>query len=388
MQEDFHYYATYCAALLAGYSPEESRSICYCANFPDLCSRTFLSKLKAPVSAATTQLQLEMVDMDTNRNGLQEITRIWASFHFLPRDLFADVKKGGRRYKDKYRLICGPNGALVKETVELAKGKGLQAAGLAMHILADTWAHRYFAGTPSLVINNTNFQFWELTKEGDTFREEPLVFRHSASAPDDLEKRLYTSSLFQISENAIMNLGHGRVGHLPDYSFFRYKYLPAWKDYEAVIKDNPKDYMKAFCQMIYALKYLRGENGAFETDQYDETAVQPYREEIKTILEKRQLIACEDWKAFGRKLSGEELEDFALERYSDEYRNAPEGEKDKTFLGQFILAALAQKSMVTNKIYSSGNKLAGISVDYSKKGFRGNADFRKLIDRKTGGDGT
>ena len=59
MQKDFHYYATYCAAFIAGYSHEESLDIAYSAQFVDLCSRTLLSKLKAPLSAATTQLQLE-----------------------------------------------------------------------------------------------------------------------------------------------------------------------------------------------------------------------------------------------------------------------------------------------------------------------------------------
>ena len=51
-----------------------------------------------------------------------------------------------------------------------------------------------------------------------------------------------------------------------------------------------------------------------------------------------------------------------------------EDKKDDTFLGRFILAALAQKSMVTNKIYKSGNKLAGYSVDYREKGFKGIRD--------------
>ncbi len=45
MQKDFHYYATYCAACLAGYSHEESLVICYSAQFVDLCSRTLLLSL-------------------------------------------------------------------------------------------------------------------------------------------------------------------------------------------------------------------------------------------------------------------------------------------------------------------------------------------------------
>ena len=54
-------------------------------------------------------------------------------------------------------------------------------------------------------------------------------------------------------------------------------------------------------------------------------------------------------------------------------------ERDDSFLGRYIIAALAQKSMVTNRIFASGNMLAGISVDFSEKGFRGIRDFRKLV---------
>ena len=239
MQEDFHYYGTYCAALLAGYSPSESTEIAYCANLVDYCSRSFLSSIGGPLSAATTQLSMEMADARTDLPGLQDITRIWASFHFLPGDLYAEKAGCGRVYRNKYRLICQPNGALLKETVLHAKGLGLPAAGLAMHVLADTWAHRYFAGTPSLVINNTNAEFYEATEDGAWRR---LRFRNNPGAADDLQNGIYLRSLYRGEENSIMNLGHGRAGHLPDYSFIRYRYLPAWADYREVIKDNPEDF--------------------------------------------------------------------------------------------------------------------------------------------------
>lgn len=381
MQKDFHYYATYCAAYLAGYSHEESLDVCYSAQFVDLCSRTLLSRLKAPLSAATTQLQLELMDARTDPVGLQDITRIWASFHFLPRDLYAERKRCSRRYLSKYRLICGPNGDLLVDTVKLAGGASLQAVGVAMHILADTWAHRCFAGTPSLVINNTNEYFYELIPDGDGLTERPVTFRHNPSAADDIDAGAYTNSIYQVSEHSIMNLGHGRAGHLPDYSFIRYKYLPAWGDYEEIVKDNPSDYEHAFRQMVYAMKYLRGSVGAFEKETYDTESVSPYEDEIRAILRKRQLDACEDWKAFGEKLSGREIADFDLEQYQEEYAQAPDARKNETFLGKFFLAALAQKSMVTNKIYRSGNLRAGFSVDFEKKGFRGIRDFRELVEQ-------
>ncbi|MBQ9060632.1 MAG: hypothetical protein IJ128_05780, partial [Firmicutes bacterium] len=382
---DFHYYATYCAAFLAGYTHEESQQICYSAQLVDLCSRTFLRKIKGPASAATTQLQLELMDARTDPAGLQDITRIWASFHFLPRDLYAKVR-GSKKYRNKYRLICGPNGDLTADTVELAKGRDLPAAGIAMHVVADTWAHQHFAGTPSLVINNTNYHFYEILGRGEKSRDRKIDFRHSVSAPDDLENGKYTNSVFQGNENHIMNLGHGRAGHLPDYSFIRYRYLPAWGNYEEVFKDNPSDYLHAFCQMVAALRYLRGDLPAFAKDSCDIDTVLPYGERIKTILVRRQLSASEDWKAFGEELSGQTIEDFDLEKYQAEYTNAAKEDRDQTYLGRFFLAAMAQKSMVTNRIFASGNRLAGVSVDYWEKGFKGMKDFAGLVDRADGGE--
>ena len=76
MNADFHYYATYCAAILAGYSHEEAQDISYSDRMVDHCTLTLLSKLKAPAAAATTQMQLELMDSRTGKIGLQNITRI------------------------------------------------------------------------------------------------------------------------------------------------------------------------------------------------------------------------------------------------------------------------------------------------------------------------
>ncbi|MBR3279179.1 MAG: hypothetical protein IKG01_09835 [Lachnospiraceae bacterium] len=376
MQADFHYYATYCAAYLAGYSHEEALALCYSAQMVDCCTKTFLKSISATVHAATSQSQAELVDMRSDIPGLQDITRIWASFHFLPKDLYAKTPHATKNYKNKYRLICGPDGSLVKDTVELAKGRSLQAAGIAMHVLADTWAHYNFAGTPSLVINNTDNDFVEVMPDGTT---RDIKFKHSPGAVDDIENAAYNSTVFNMSENNILNLGHGHAGHLPDYSFIRYRYMPAWDNYRECLKDNPSDYRKAFCQMIYAMKYLRGHIDVFETRKYDEEAIVPHEERIMAILTARRPDASEDWKAFGEELSGRDIPDFDVSAYAEEYKNSSPEDRDDTFLGRFIIAALSQKSMVTNKIYTSGNLLAGFSVEYSKHGFRGIRDYMKLV---------
>ena len=383
MQLDFHYYATYCAALIAGYDHDESLRIAYCAQFTDCCTEMLLNKIKGPKAAATTQSQSELANSGSDVFTLQNITRIWASFHFLPADLKADRERCSRRFLAKYRMICGPNGPLLADTVELAKGKSLEAAGLAMHVLADTWAHRYFAGTPSLAINNTNYYFYEIIPEGEGFTEKKVDFNHNPSSKDIVENGYYTNSVYQGTENSVMNLGHGRAGHLPDYSFARYRYMPSWGEYREIVKDNPSDYLHAFTQMIYALRYLRGDHESFETGRYDVIQAAPWINEITDIICRRQLDASADWKALGEKISGCEIEDFDREKYQQEYIDADKNSKDDTVLGRFILAALAQKSMVTNRIYNSGNKLAGESVDFSTGRFKGIRDFRRL----TGGAG-
>ena len=378
MNSDFHYYATFCAAFLAGYTAEECRNIAWCAQFTDCCSTTFLTRVRGPKEAATTQLQLELANARTDLIGLQKITRIWASFHFLPGDLTAEVS-GGKFYRDKFRLICNVNSPLLKETVNLAKENGTEAAGLAMHVLADTWAHRFFAGTPSLVINNTNYHFYELITENGGLRERKVTFRHNPSAPDDLDRGIYNNTVMRLGESAIMNLGHGRAGHLPDYSFMRYRYMPAWGNYTVVTKNNPSDYMRAFRQMVYALRCIRGAEGEFCLCRYDTGAVDPWASEIKSILTKRRPDASEDWKALGLRLSGFELPEFNISEYEQEYISAQGDGKDDTVLGRFFMAALRQKSMVTNKIFMSGNPLAGISVDYALGGFKGVGDYRRLL---------
>lgn len=366
MNSDFHYYATYCAAAIAGYTHEEALDICYCAQLVDHCTRTLLKKLHAPVSAATTQMQSELIDARTDIIGLQNITRIWASFHFLPRDLYAEPGRGSRRYKRKYRLICGPNGDLLVKTVKLAKDNTLQAVGIAMHVLADTWAHTYFAGTPSLVINNTDRDFYELIPDGEYYKRRHIVFGHNPAAKEDPETGAYTASVYQSSENSIMNLGHGRAGHLPDYSFIRYLYMPAWSNYEEILKDNPHDYLHAFAQMVYAMQYLRGEIPDFEPDTYAWEAIEPYRSTIENLLAVRRTDDSEDWKALGESITGETIRPFNLEEYQEEYINDHDGYKYDTFLGEFFKAATAQKTMVTEEIAKSGSRLAGSARDVKK----------------------
>ena len=340
MNKDFHYYATCSAAYFAGYSYEETIRIAHADYFVDLCTDAFISSVDGPQSATTTQHPSELAAADTHPVGLQNITRIWASFHFLPYDLYAERHIRSKRYMHKYRLICGPNGELVKKTVELAKGKSLEAIGLAMHVLADTWAHRYFAGSPSLVINNTTNHFYE---EADK-KQYPVIFKHGLGLDDDPDKHIYYNSIYRGSENSVMNLGHGRAGHLPDYSFIKYTYLPAWYDYEEMTKDNPSDFMNAYAQVIYALKYLRGDIDSFETEKYAFSEIDAHREKIDEIIRKRQLDSSEDWKAFAESLFNKEIPEPEFDSFREEYINSRPSQKPTVFWADSFLLRLRKKA--------------------------------------------
>ena len=131
--------------------------------------------------------------------------------------------------------------------------------------------------------------------------------------------------------------------------------------------------------MIQALKYLHGDLETFSRGEYAYDVIADLEPDIDEILKKRQPDAGEDWLSLGKQISNCEIDPFDTDTYIEEYTKANEKEKDDTFLGRFIVAALAQKSMVTGQIYHSGNKLAGRIVDYQKDGFGGMKDYKKLV---------
>ena len=62
----------------------------------------------------------------------------------------------------------------------------------------------------------------------------------------------------------------------------------------------------------------------------------------------------------GQRITGHTIEDFDLVKYQQEYVDAPKEEKENTFLGKFMNAAMEQKGMVAKSIAASGNRLVGL----------------------------
>ena len=131
-----------------------------------------------------------------------------------------------------------------------------------------------------------------------------------------------------------------------------------------------------------SLLEMRGIYKTFDKGCYDRASVHMWEKEIHEILKKRRKDASEDWKKLGEKISGRQIVDFDIQKYQGEYLRSEKKDRGSTYLGKFFLAAMAQKSMVTDKIFKSGNLLAGFSIDYHQSGFRGIRDYLMLVEQE------
>lgn len=364
MNLDFHYYGTYSAARLAGYDVDDAKVIAYYAQFVDECSKDFLIKNNIKDGTPTVQSDEELRALFKSLKPyteyeLEEAAEIWGAFHFLPGNVNDEISPGGMSHSQKliFKRLCMHDSILAVQTVRNARANGtLPAIGMAMHILADTWAHCYFAGIPEKFINDATGEVWEADKNNN--KTEKFMFTWD-TFEDNLPKNHYSCTPPNpLRDKSITYLGHARMGHLPDYGFMKYSYRPAWKNGVELIKDNPADFMKAFCQMIAALQYIKGDKENFNPKELAELEEKD-REGIQRIINTRKADTCDEWKAFIKNgltrngkdgvedLSDKEFvkEDFNKDKCVNEYLSA--GNKNQTNLFKFLDAAKAHKQFVT-----------------------------------------
>lgn len=242
MQIDFHHAVTYVTARLAGFDHADADIIAYSAQYVDDATSSgaviFSNKaLYTRVSSAHQSLDLE------NLNDVENHL-VWLPFHFFPGNggLPAGESPTGTFIN---KLICMPDSPPAREMLEAAfkqqgKANALHRLGITLHVYADTWAHQGFAG----VLHEVN----EVENAIDTGK--PPVF-------GDLPTKL-----FDLIDDAIPPLGHGRANIFPDMPFLKWQYDNGHET-EPVRRDNTE----LFCQAADALcktmqRYLgKGETG-------------------------------------------------------------------------------------------------------------------------------
>jgi hypothetical protein len=172
------------------------------------------------------------------------------------------------RDKKEFCLMCLHNGPLVFKMIDDTKNfiggnnadlDKLILIGIRMHVLADTWAHEFFAGTPNYWINDVS----------------------------NVKASVTHVPLAGSTNYSITYLGHGGAGHLPDYGYLTYKYTAKWRK-ELIEIDNPSRYYDAFAQMVSALSAFLNK----------EPISNKIYSDIKEVIKTESTDQTEAWKKY------------------------------------------------------------------------------------------
>lgn len=391
MNIDLHYYGTFLAARIAGFEKEEAIVIAHSAQYVDESNISMVdSKLKELLGRAPqptvmandeyTKYYLNPIE-DWSDSQLHEIQSAWMNFHFLPGNLeneipyqgvtsydgwFSDWKLDDEQLK-QFKLICNTNSttvqAIINDTSYNKSEPNLHMIGLRMHVLADTWSHKYHIGTPAWYINDAGNSVKEFFN-GEWLDLNFNILK-SSTLPHILDDNPETRDYFALPPMAtyegIVYLGHGRMGHLPDYPYLHYKYSPQWVSNNKgsnseIEKDNPKEYMLGFTQMVYALKCIRN-NTPFEVNKYAELEAN-VKEKIQNVINLRKVDQSDDWNNLIGELYGEKIVPFNKDEWHGKFSASPTAEdKKKTDYYLFNEAALNHRDCIEKFLNSKGFSL-------------------------------
>ncbi|MDR2888247.1 MAG: hypothetical protein LBV33_00175 [Lachnospiraceae bacterium] len=337
MNIDFHYYGTYTAARIAGYDQGEAKVIAYAAQYVDEFDKEMLTDSVAFLPVPTIQSNSEVANYYINplpwtAEQLCDVRRAWMCFHFLPGNFNREIlyegplTDGSWKFEDfeenEFRLMCRPNSeSAVGMINDIEKHKThqyfYQMIGLRMHVLADTWAHESYVGWPAWHINEVKDEVQEMV--GNNWRK--VKFSH-LQLSDNISGNSYLYMLGGSRYDGVAYLGHGRIGHLPDYGFMKYRYKPVWKENlegEAayLVRDNQESFYSAFTQMVHALMCIK--NGeVFTPDTYFDLNSE-YTNDIKAIFETRVSDQSAKWQDFLTVRFREQLEPFDRRVWRKDY---------------------------------------------------------------------
>ncbi|HBF0841521.1 DUF6765 family protein [Clostridioides difficile] len=406
MNLDFHYYGTYLAAKIAGYNDLDANTIAYAAQYVDESTKSMILddvNFTLPTVQTNSELIGYYADFTSwgykwNLDSLNEIKKVWIPFHFLPGNLnnqfeYKGVKESkgltiNWKFKDgdnqKFRLMCLPNSetvsAIINDLIYFHNTEEykLQFIGMRMHVLADTWAHMYFIGKPEWYINDVK----EFIAEESKYIEETKWTK----AEEYRNKSWHSINFIGVpgfgGYEGTSYHGHGRMGHIPDYGYLNYRYIPNWSstdDKVKIEKNNQDDFFKAFCQMVYALKCIKNGND-FSINKYD-NLTENQKTEVKKVIATRKDDQSEAWKKAINALGYNSLENFDKNKWKNEFIKSTN--KEKTDYYYFNLVAKKHVDYVTDFLEEKRLSLEEMSSEYCKFKNFDDTQFAKNRNRVT-----
>jgi len=226
MQIDFHHGVIYLLSRIAGFNAEQSSKIAYASQYVDDATNSGIIKFNNGARYSRISSAHKVFDL-RNFNSLFNL-QVWTPFHFLPGN---GGLKAGENPDGKFinKLVCTPDSYPAKDMVELClndadKPYALHRLGITLHVLADTFSHKGFAGV-SHRINDVE----ELNSELFSFRKNKFK--------NTLER------ITSVFVDNLMPLGHGAALKYPEYPFQKWDYINGLG--QKVVRDNPAIYMEA-----------------------------------------------------------------------------------------------------------------------------------------------
>lgn len=415
MKMDMHYYGTYWAARMAGFSHEEAEKIAWAAQSVDELNFAVADKHHLDEETdflITTETTSENLDdqiwsvnfANAKDEYLQMLQGIWMPFHFLPGNFKGALKdeeiydindKVCRKLRDvhDFWLMCRTNSGTVYRMIEHTakmyrknKGQdvGLYAIGVAMHVLADTWSHQNFTGGPASKLNCVRYAHIS-EKDQKIYKAEgceELEDEIEATAP------IMLNGIAKTTDYHVAGLGHGPAGYKPDIAWLRYVYAPGWGNspgryFECIQKvDNRDRFKSALVQMIESMRYIReGDSRLNLTKDYDSLLTKKDDKNgnmASTIFVIEQQIfwvpkpdQSEEWKRFledsSRNSLGEPAKPkefrFMCELSCEGDRIAEEYVKDRERVIDFMKAAKNYRDDIISYINATLRKYESVKED-------------------------
>lgn len=243
MQYDMHYYGTFAMAMAAGIPKEDAEIIAQSAQNVDDQNASEVEKYSdgsalLKVSTAHHPLAAGFRSWLPEQNLDDDARLVWLPFHFLP---------GGQGETFYEKIKCTKNSDIARamlshylETPYARNGFGLQLAGIAAHVYADTFSHYGFSG----ISNELNRVAANSFEYGD--RHSQKIISYIQTKKDKFERE---DMLKGGAAGALSSLGHAGVNTMPDrpYLLWSFRYADGrssgWRD-------NQTSFLQA-CESLY-----------------------------------------------------------------------------------------------------------------------------------------
>jgi len=246
MQIDWHHTLTYVLSRMDGVEHDEANIIAHSAQYVDDATNSGNIKFTNGAMFSRISSAHGTYDMKHHLNALENHL-VWVPFHFLPGN---GGKVAGENPDGSFinKLVCKPYSPVAVDLLDecmkdIDKDYALHRLGITMHVFADTFAHKGFAG----VIHNVN------KVENLKCHNYDMIFL-------DMVKSKALSDNFP--------MGHGAALTCPDMPFLKWSYTNGLG--EDIQRDNLEDFTNAAVDLFGQLGLFLQKQGRVVKDPLPE----------------------------------------------------------------------------------------------------------------------